>query len=52
MKETMGVMLWAAVGVLVGVIALVGVLAGRRDRPADLGSVSGGWIAEHRATKD
>ena len=48
----MGAALWTAVGVLVGVIALAGVLAARRDRSPDLGSVSGSWIAEHRATKD
>ena len=35
---------------LVGLIALVGVLVARRDRRHDLGSVSGSWIAHHRAT--
>ena len=50
--KAMGALLWTAAGVLGGLTALVGFLAARRDRPPDLGSVSGSWIAEHRATQE
>jgi hypothetical protein len=46
------VMVWPAAGVLVGLIALVGFVAARRDGRPDLGSVGGSWIAAHRATAD
>ena len=39
-------------GVLAGLVALACFLAASRDPSADLGSVSGSWIAERRATND
>jgi hypothetical protein len=48
----MHAMLWTASTILAGLIALVIVVAARRTRPQDLGSLSGSWIAEQRATND
>ena len=46
-------MTWTAAGIFSGLVVLVGLfLATRRDGPSDLGFVSEGWIAEHRATHD
>jgi hypothetical protein len=43
----MHVVVWLTVAAVVGVLAIV-VLAVRRGRDGDLGSVSGSWIAQHR----
>jgi hypothetical protein len=47
----MGMVLWTAAGVLAGLIVMVWFLAAGRDR-LDPGSVSGSWVAEHRANHD
>ncbi len=44
---------WTAVSVFAGLLAVFGILALIRRHPTDLGSVSGSWIAErHRAAAE
>ncbi len=43
----MHLVVWLTLAGIVGVVGIV-VLAMRRGRDGDLGSVSGSWIAQHR----
>ncbi len=51
----MNVILWTAASAIALLIAVVAVLAARRDRPTDkpdLGSISGTWLNEHNTGRD
>jgi hypothetical protein len=43
----MHLVVWLTIAGLVGIVAIV-MVATRRERGRDLGSVSGSWIAQHR----
>ena len=46
--------IWIGIAVCVAVFALVRMALGRRDpdQPANIGSVSQGWVAEHRVGRN
>jgi hypothetical protein len=41
--------IWIGAGLIALVSAVIWIASRRRDRGPDLGSVSGHWIAQHRA---
>jgi len=50
----MHISLWTVAGAVAGLVTIISILLGRRGHQTDpdLGSVSSGWVSEHRTSSD